>query len=326
MARLNARKYFTDVTVQGFLLLFFGELLELGSSPTVFLRVLPRGEDADLFGDGNSGLLGVTGNHNDRNTSRSAGLNGALNFFSWGIFDCHVSKENAVAFEVVVLTEVASFITAVSLGDVSLVATVRGVGDAENTESKLLLFNELLLNLVSVSFRKVGGYSVERDGCAFSEHTVTGSLKEDGVLFVAFVAGDDCRHGLALRAELKGADFSSFSLNFVKVVKRCLCFSVLFVIFGQFGGKTLKGSFSGGTGHFVSRTIRHFFLLKSSEGVERATSSHVAEVGVASVLLLGHTFNHSLRVVGVLLHLDVNDVADRLSVGAELSGTHLIFG
>jgi len=44
------------------------------------------------------------------------------------------------------------------------------------------------------------------------------------------------------------------------------------------------------------------------------------------VLLLGHTFNHSLRVVGVLLHLDVNDVADRLSVGAELSGTHLIFG
>lgn len=208
----------------------------------------------------------------------------------------------------------------------SHVAAVRGVGDAEDTESQLFFLFELLQNFVFVIVRKVGGLSVERDSCALGEHSVTSSLKEDSVLFVAFVAGDDCRHGLALRAELKGAYFSNLSLNFGKVLERLLFKSVFAVIFGQFGGKTFEGSFSGGTGHFVSRTIRHFFLLKSSEGVERATSSHVAEVGVICVRLLGHTFNDSLRVVGVLLHLDVNDVADRLSVSTELSGTHLIFG
>lgn len=85
MAGFNARKYFTVVVVEALLLLSFSEFLKLGSSPAELLGVLLRGEDADFLSDSDGGLLGITSNHDNRNTGSLAILNSDVDFISWRI-------------------------------------------------------------------------------------------------------------------------------------------------------------------------------------------------------------------------------------------------
>jgi hypothetical protein len=70
---------------------------------------LLRGEDTDFLSNSDGSLLGITSNHDNRNTSSLAILNSFCDFFSWRILNCDETQESAVAFEFVIFVLVSSF-------------------------------------------------------------------------------------------------------------------------------------------------------------------------------------------------------------------------
>ena len=83
--------------------LLLGEFLKLGTSEASLFNVGVLGDDTELLSNSNSSLLSITSDHDDIDTCSLALIDSALHLRSGRVSDADVTKEGAVALEVLVL-------------------------------------------------------------------------------------------------------------------------------------------------------------------------------------------------------------------------------
>ena len=83
--------------------LLLGELLELGTGEASLVNVSVLGDDTELLSNSNSSLLSITSDHDDIDASSLALIDCTLHLRSGRVSDADVTKEGAVALEVLVL-------------------------------------------------------------------------------------------------------------------------------------------------------------------------------------------------------------------------------
>ena len=133
MARLHTGEDLASRAGENLVLLFVGELFELGTSEASLGEVGVLGDDLELLGDSDSGLFGITSDHDDVDAGGLALLDGASDLGSGRISDANISEERAVAFVVLILLVVSKFLRSVGTSDFLHVSTIKSDSDTKDT-------------------------------------------------------------------------------------------------------------------------------------------------------------------------------------------------
>ena len=172
---------------------------ELDSSEARAGSVLSLLDDVELFCDGDSGLLGVSSDHDNINSSGLALSDGWLDLWSDWILDANVAQKAAATLEVSVSLGIRQLVASVLLCDVLHVSTIEGNSDSEGSVSLGGNLENLLdhLDLHLLSELELSSI-LSHDLGASINHSLWSSLEEDLVTLETMVVLDDGGHSLTL--------------------------------------------------------------------------------------------------------------------------------
>eukprot|EP00117_Sycon_ciliatum_P016935 scpid38365/ scgid16153/ len=109
----NSRENFSSVSRKCSDSLLIVQSVKFLSSPAILLHVRVFINNRQFFGNCNSGIFGISGDHDDTDSSCFAFFNSLFDFWSNWIFDAHKSEESATSFVVVIFFEISEHLACV---------------------------------------------------------------------------------------------------------------------------------------------------------------------------------------------------------------------
>mmetsp|Transcript_33669 Transcript_33669/g.39569 ORF Transcript_33669/g.39569 Transcript_33669/m.39569 type:complete len:572 (-) Transcript_33669:477-2192(-) len=335
MFGLDAGENFAGAASEGVLLLLEGLLMELGSSEACRFDVGVLRNDLELLSDGNSGLFGVAGDHDDVDAGSLALLDGASDLRSGRVSDANIAEEGAVSLELLVLLLVGKLIFGVFASHILHVTAVESDGDSEDTVALGSNGQDLIVYLLLAVGTERDLFALARhDLRALLDDSLGSTLQEDLVAGVAGVALDHSGHCLALRTELKGGDFAH-TLHEVAGVACGFFLSAgalsrsASVVATNLLGESLHGSLCGLT-HALKATflgvLRVHTVHDVSSVVNGADHGEVLEASRLGELLFTELSDFAFRGVRVLFDVVFDDIIVAATNEAESDGAHLVLG